>query len=142
VPMPLFPSLEWFEALRDIVNSDPAFRQSGTVDLVMGVDVGGVAFKVVFDAWDVAEVATLDNPDSDEIDFVLRMSADNWRDLIQNIHDHGKADRHHTLNSLDLQSEDNVAQGSDYHRRDKFYRFNQSIQDFFDASARIDSTFA
>ncbi len=140
--MPLFPSLEWFEALRDIVNDDPAFRQSGTVDLVMGVDVGGTAFKVVFDAWEVAAVATLDDPDSDEIDFTLRMPADRWRDLIENIHAHGRADRHHTLNSLDLQSEDNLAQGDDYHRRDKFYRFNQSIQDFFDASARIDSTFA
>jgi hypothetical protein len=140
--MPLFPSLDWFEALRDVVNADPAFRQSGMVDLVMGVDVGGTAFKVVFDTWEVAEVAVLDDLDSDDIDFTLRMPADNWRDLIQNIHEHGKADRRHTLNSLDLQSEDNVAQGDDYHRRDKFYRFNQSIQDFFDASARIDSTFA
>ena len=140
--MPLFPSLEWFEALRDVVNNDPAFRQSGMVDLVMGIDVGGATFKIVFDTWDVADVAVLDDPDSDEIDFVLRMPADSWRDLIENIHEHGKADRRHTLNSLDLQSEDNVAQGDDYHRRDKFYRFNQSIQDFFDASARIDSTFA
>jgi hypothetical protein len=140
--MPLFPSLEWFEALRDIVNNDPAFRDSGTIDLVMGVDVGGQAFKIVFDAWEVAEVATLDDPDSDDLDFVLRMPADNWRDLIQNIQQHGKADLHHTLNTLDLENEDNLAQGPDYHRRDKFYRFNQSLQDFFDASARIETTFA
>ncbi len=30
----------------------------------------------------------------------------------------------------------------DGYRRDAFYRFNQSIQDFFNASAKIDTPFA
>jgi hypothetical protein len=30
--MPVFPSTEWFNAIKDLVNADPAFRQLGTVD--------------------------------------------------------------------------------------------------------------
>ena len=37
--MPVFPSVEWFTAIKDIVNADPAFRQLGTVDAVIGVKV-------------------------------------------------------------------------------------------------------
>jgi hypothetical protein len=38
-------------------------------------------------------------------------------------------------------SEQEFARGQDYHRRDAFYRFNQTFQEFFDMSARVDTTF-
>ncbi len=34
------------------------------------------------------------------------------------------------------------ARSHDGYRRDAFYRFNQSIQDFFNASSKIDTQFA
>ena len=46
----------------------------------------------------------------------------------------GKADLSHTLNTLDLSMPEGLARSHDGYRRDAFYRFNQSIQDFFNAS--------
>ena len=34
------------------------------------------------------------------------------------------------------------AVGVDYHRRDAFYRFNQTFQDYFDQTAKMETTFA
>ncbi len=70
------------------------------------------------------------------------MPYERWKELIENIKQHGRADLHHTLNTLDLDAQDEFARAKDYYRRDKFYRFNQSFQNFFDASAKIDTQFA
>ena len=43
-----FPSLEWFEALREMVNDDPGYRQFGTVDAQMGVKVADGVYIVAF----------------------------------------------------------------------------------------------
>ncbi|MEE9277316.1 MAG: hypothetical protein V3V06_02795 [Dehalococcoidia bacterium] len=140
--MPVFPSLEWFQELRGVVNNDPNFRKFGTIDLDMGVQVDQSVFKVVFEAFEVVDVAEITEKESKDLDFVLTMSGAQWREMLENIHSNGKADLHHTLNTLDLENPENFARSEDYHRRDKFYRFNQSLQDFFDASAKIETTFA
>jgi len=51
---------------------------------------------------------------------------------------------HYTLNSLDLQQDEGIAYSpaDDQYRQDLFYRYNQNFQDFFDASARVETTFA
>ena len=38
--MPTFPSTEWFETVRNIVNNDEGFRRLGTVDARVGIKVG------------------------------------------------------------------------------------------------------
>ncbi len=140
--MPVFPSLEWFQELRGVVNNDPNFRKFGTIDLDMGVQVDQSVFKVVFEAFEVVDVAEITEKESKDLDFVLTMGGAQWREMLENIHSNGKADLHHTLNTLDLENPENFARSEDYHRRDKFYRFNQSLQDFFDASAKMETTFA
>ena len=145
--MPPFPSLAWLQALRDLVNADPAFRRFGTIDCDMGLAVGDATYRVRFEAFEVVEVAQLTgppdptNPSSADLDFTLHLSPARWRELLQNIKADGAAPRDWTLNTLDLQDPDNFARSDDYLRRDKFYRFNQTLQDFFDASARLDTTF-
>ena len=62
--------------------------------------------------------------------------------MLENIKANGQADALFTLNSLDLQSSDGFATGEDYHRRDLFYRFNQTFQEYFDIAAEMDTTFA
>ena len=57
-----------------------------------------------------------------------------WKDMIENIKDNGKADLHHTLNTIDLEDPDGLARSNDGYRRDAFYRFNQTFQYFFDVS--------
>ena len=60
-----------------------------------------------------------------------------------NIREHGSADLDHTLNTLDLEREDGLAQtkAGDEYRRDLFFRYNQTFQYFFDASAKVETVF-
>jgi hypothetical protein len=69
------------------------------------------------------------------------MSLDGWKEMLQNIKEHGKADLDNTLNTIDLKDPEGLARSHDGYRRDAFYRFNQSFQYFFDVSAKIDTQF-
>ncbi|MFN8559895.1 MAG: hypothetical protein U0531_21930 [Dehalococcoidia bacterium] len=139
--MPAFPSVEWFQALAGIVNHDTAYRKAGAVDAEVGVQVDDCYFEIDFEAYEVTGVREIDAARAAELDFTLVLPAEEWREMIENIKQHGAADLSHTLNSLDLASADEFARSADYYRRDKFYRFNQSFQLFFDASAQIDTEF-
>ncbi len=50
--MPAFPSVDWFEAVRGLVNQDESFRRLGTVDARVGVKVGDEAYELTFEAFD------------------------------------------------------------------------------------------
>ncbi len=140
--MPAFPSTDWFEALRDIVLDDPDWRAFGMMDCAMGVNVGDSTIKIVFDGYEIPEIADIsDQPADADLDFTLVMPPDRWREMLENIQTNGHADLHHTLNTIDLESPEELAKGEDYTRRDLFYRFNQTLQDFFDASSNIETTF-
>ena len=82
------------------------------------------------------------SPDAADLDFTLVQEPEEWKAMLQNIKDNGQAEHEFTLNSLDLHTEKELAVGKDYNRRDLFYRFNQTIQDYFDMSAKIDTEFA
>jgi hypothetical protein len=140
--MPVFPSVEWFEAIKDIVNADPAFRQLGTTDTVFGVKVGERVYEITFEAFECTGIRSASDADLQNMDFWLEQPFDQWRAMIENIKAHGAADLSHTLNTIDLTLPEGFAQAHDGLRRDAFYRFNQSIQDFFDAAAKIDTQFA
>ena len=34
----VFPSVEWFQAIQELVNNDPEFRRLGSIDATMGVN--------------------------------------------------------------------------------------------------------
>lgn len=140
--MPLFPSLEWFETLRNLVNKDERFKHFGTVDATIGIRVGDKAYELVFEAFEVLSAREIGVDQLDNADFYLEQSPAEWREMIENIKQHGKADITHTLNTIDLNMPQGLARGSDGYKVDLFYRFNQSLQDFFDTSARLDTTFA
>jgi hypothetical protein len=139
--MPSFPSVEWFNALKDLVNNDPAFRALGTIDSIIGVKVGNKIFELTFDAFECTVVREASEDDLREMDFWLEQPYDKWREMIENIKANGKADLTHTLNTIDLSMPEGFAQAHDGYRRDAFYRFNQSIQDYFNAAAKIDTQF-
>ena len=72
------------------------------------------------------------------------MAADEWREMVANIAENGAADLSHTLNTLDLDRADGLATSrhGDQVREDLFFRYNQTLQFFFDASASVDTEFA
>ena len=71
------------------------------------------------------------------------MTEEKWNDLIRNTKQNGGADLSHTLNTLDLMAEDGLSQNAtgDQFRADIFFRVNQSLQHFFDSSAKLDTLF-
>ena len=139
--MPAFPSTEWFQEAADRLNASDSFDRLGNCDAEVGVRVGDRCFAITFDAFSITNVAEAPCDAPGDLDFILLQSPEAWRAMLENIKANGQADALFTLNSLDLQSSDGFATGEDYHRRDLFYRFNQTFQEYFDMSAEMDTTF-
>ena len=139
----VFPSVEWFQALQQLVNVDPEFRRLGSIDAAMGVKVGSRVFVVVFEAFECTEVRDGSEADLNDLDFYLELSEADWRELVENTKANGGADRRHTLNTLDLTANDGLAQNAtgDQLRGDIFFRVNESLQYFFDQAATLETVF-
>jgi hypothetical protein len=140
--MPKFPSIEWFDAVKDLVNSDDAFKRLGTVDATVGVKVGDEIFQLTFEAFECTGARAIQEHELRDLDFWLEQSPEEWQEMLQSIKRNGAADLQHTLNTIDLSRPEGFARSFDGYRRDAFYRFNQSLQHFFDASSKIDTEFA
>jgi hypothetical protein len=139
--MPKFPSVEWFQTVADLLNKSDSFKRLGTCDADVGVRVGDELYEVDFEAFEVRTVKKVDPARAEDLDFTLVQSPDDWRAMLQDIKANGRATHDYTLNSLDLRSDEEFARGKDYHRRDAFYRFNQTFQEYFDMAARVDTSF-
>jgi len=140
--MTKFPSVEWFDEIRALVNSDDAYRRLGTVDARVGVRAGDQLYELTFEAFECTGAREIQESDLRDLDFWLEQSPEQWREMLENIKQHGSADLQYTLNTIDLTMADGFARSHDGYKRDAFYRFNQSLQHFFDASAKIDTQFA
>lgn len=119
------------------MNQEDAYRRLGTCDARVGFQIDDRAFLIDFDAFRVGNVEELDAEAAEaEADFVLEMSAPEWKELVENIRKHDGADAEHTLNTLvfadrlRLRYRDSIGM-------DKFYQYNQSLQYFLDAVPRL-----
>ena len=139
----VFPSVEWFKALQGMVNADPDFRRLGSIDVTMGVKVGPRIFIITFEAFECTDVREGSEYDLIDLDFFLEMSEADWQDLMRNTKENGGADLSHTLNTLDLMAQNGISKNAtgDQFRADLFFRVNQSLQHFFDSSAKLDTVF-
>ena len=72
--MPVFPSVEWFEEVRQAVNGSREFRALGNCDTNMGVKVGDRAFLLKFEAFSCEEVSETGIDGLGDMDFYLEMS--------------------------------------------------------------------
>ena len=139
--MPEFPSLEWFEALRTIANEDGRLRKLGTCDATVGVKALDKAFELTFDAFECTGVREISLADLAKTDFYLEAPFSTWQGMLENIKEHGKPDRQYTLNTIDFVDPDGFAKAEDQSAKDKFYRYGQTFQEFFNASAEIETVF-
>ena len=144
--MPQFPSVEWFEQVREIFNGEEAYQEAGggMCDATMGIKVASQSYILVFEGEECSEAREVAEPISWK-----RTSTSKWRPT------NGKRccaisrttmarGLDHTLNTLDMDRSEGLAitMNGDQYRQDFFYRYNQTFQYFFDASARIDTEFA
>lgn len=140
--MPVFPSVEWFRAVADLVNKDEEYHKLGYCDAEVGIKVGDQLYQLSFDTYEVRDIKQIASERDADLDFTLVMPPERWQAMLENIKEHGRAEHEWTLNTIDLGSPEEFAQADDYYRRDLFYRLNQSFQHFFDTSAKIDTKFA
>ncbi|HMO95914.1 MAG TPA: hypothetical protein PKD27_07310 [Tepidiformaceae bacterium] len=139
--MPDFPSIEWFRQAADLLEKSDSYKRLGTCDTEMGIKVGDEYFEIDFEAFGVADIKKIDAARADELDFTLVQSPEAWKAMLDDIKENGHATHEFTLNSLDLRSNEELAIGKDYVRRDAFYRFNQTLQEYFDMSAQMETTY-
>ncbi len=138
-----FPSLAWFEALNALCNDQDLFRKKrdGACDALVGIKVGPAIYELDFVALKVGGVREIDAEGLKDLDFWLEQTPEQWKAMVASIKEKGRAEGNYTLNSLDLMAPDDFARSFDGHRRDAFYRFNQTFQDYFDASAGLETAF-
>ncbi|MDH3644244.1 MAG: hypothetical protein OES38_19215 [Gammaproteobacteria bacterium] len=141
-----FPSAQWFNEVRKVYNADDAYRGAGggQCNCRSAMKVGGRIFLLVFEGFEVSEAREVDGAELDSVDFYLEMSGADWKEMVQDIAENGSAGLDYTLNTLDLNRPDGLAQSvhGDQYREDLFFRYNQTFQFFFDASARVKTTFS
>lgn len=144
----IFPSTEWFQALARRMEEDEAvYRELGEIDCTMVVRVdaptGSHLYEIGFGGYGVRSVRRLERIEDAAPDhFVLEASLDTWRDMIENIRAHGGPDLTHTLNYLTFPDDPMRVTGPDQLEIDAFYRYNESLQRFFNGAAAVPTTYA
>lgn len=146
-----FPSLEWFQRLAALMDADRARHERlGYVDCVAQFMVldGGPAAKpwsvqVTFDEFSVRDVRAVADVDTERADFTLEASLATWRAMIESIAaGNGRPGLEQTLNHLSHMGAPIAVRASDPLRRDLYFRYNQSLQEFVNASSALQTTFA
>ena len=142
-----FPSLAFFQALQTLMRQDePRFRRLGFVDTTFGVHVIGPngqewRYLLAFEVFDCREVTEVNGFDLTAIDFVLKGDLSAWVEMLENIRQHNGADVTHSLNTLTHFGERLTLLYDDPDNRDKFFRFQESLQEFFDLASTLEMEF-
>jgi hypothetical protein len=146
--MPRFPEPEWFLALgRLMAAQGELFRRIGYVDTRFivrvlpeeGPGAGELNVGVVMQGYALAEVAALENGRAAEFDadFIICARRSVWNRMLDEIARNGRPELRHSLNSLALMGDELWLESADQLREDKFYRFNQSLQEFLNLAAQV-----
>lgn len=144
----IFPSTTWFEALATRMAADEAaYRTLGSIDCTMVVRVDAPdepdLYEVAFEGYRVRSVRRLERiEDAAPGHFVLEASLETWREMIENIRANAGPDLTHTLNYLTFPDTPMRVSGPDQLEVDTFYRYNQSLQRFFNGAAAVPTTYA
>ena len=100
---------------------------------------GGDAFRVrlSFHGITCDGVAAIEAGDESQADCWLDGAVEDWQAMFDNIAANGHAVDQWTLNTLTLFGDRIALRASDPMGEDRFHRFNQTLQEFVDASARL-----
>jgi hypothetical protein len=138
-----FPSIAFFQALQTLMRQEEArFRRLGFIDATIGIHIVGAGgqewrYLLTFEVFECREVAEVAGFDLATIDFVLKGDLSAWIEMWQNIQQHNGADVAHSLNTLTHFGERMQVMYDDPDGRDKLFRFQESIQEFFDLAASL-----
>lgn len=145
-----FPAVEWFAQLATFMREDRARQeQLGYIDCVAGFVVSeatgdGFArhFHVTFEEFEATDVREVDAAQAGEADFALVAPLAVWREMIESIATGGgRPALEQTLNRLSHMGTPMKLDAADPVKADLYFRYNQSLQEFFNASARMHTRF-
>lgn len=133
----------FFDPLATEMNAYPErYDVLGDLDLVLGVvitrpDQDAFRARLTFGGIRCTDVSEMRVGDELTTDCWLEGTVDAWTDMVADIRRNGRATGRQTLNSLTLVGDAIRLRGVDVMGIDKFSRFNQSLQEFFDGAARV-----
>ena len=145
-----FPSSEWFERLAQLMKVNRTLHEHlGYIDCVAQFTVldGGPSGKqwsvqVTFEEFDATNVRGVRPGEVAPADFTLEASLSTWREMIEVVaRGRGRPDLTHTLNYLSHPGTPIRVWADDPLRKDLFFRYNQSLQEFINASAAFRTIF-
>jgi hypothetical protein len=148
-PVP-FPSLAWFAKLGERMNADRARQeQLGYVDCVVEFAVRDaygpgrtLRAQVTFEEFSAVDVREAGPADAERADFTLEADPTAWRTMIESIaKGKGRPALDQTLNYLSHFDSPFRVCAADPLKRDLYFRYNQSLQEFVNASAQSVTTF-
>ena len=96
---------------------------------------------LAFEVFDCREVTEVSGFDLTAIDFVLKGDLSAWVEMLENIRQHNGAGVTHSLNTLTHFGERLTVLYDDPDNRDKFFRFQESLQEFFDLASKLEIEF-
>lgn len=135
--------IAFFIPLAAEMNARPEhYEVLGDLDLVLGVVIirpVGEPFRarLTFEGIRCTDVSEMGAGDELTTDCWLEGPLDTWNAMVVDILDNGRATGRHTINSLALMGDEIRLRGGDVMGVDKFSRFNQSLQEFFDGAAGL-----
>jgi hypothetical protein len=137
--------VSFFDRLADEMNHHPEqYEALGELDLDLAVVMrdphGDFAVRLTFGGTRCDGVGEIGDGDETTADCWLDGPKEAWQAMFDNIVQHGHATGRQTINSLTLLADQISVQGDDPLGVDKFFRFNQTVQAFFDGAANVASS--
>ena len=149
----VFPSVAWFQRLADGMAAQPErYRKLGSVDMTLVPritfpDGHSELFSLEFEGHRCRAVGRPATPGEirGRHPVIVEGEFAAWREMVHNIRANGRADLTHTLNYLTLPDWPlRLVAASDEGQLDvdRFYRYNETLQEFFDGAASVSTRFA
>lgn len=144
--MPSFPEPAWFLALGRLMEAEgPRFQRLGYAETRFIVRVipdhadngGENLVGISIDGYRMIDAAVVDDLDAFDADFVICAQRSVWDRMLHEIAESGRPSLRHTLSSLALVGEEMWLESTDQLREDKFYRFNQTLQELLNLASQL-----
>lgn len=139
-----FPSIEWFEGVRRVFNTEDCFQSPERCDATIGIKIKNAVFVLRFEGFECSSAKLGSEEKLEKVDFSLEMTLHTWQKMITNIKQNGGADTNQSLDTLDVSlSPSGIVRtnANSKENADLFFLHNQTFQNFFNASSRIDTSF-
>ena len=144
--MPSFPDAQWFLTLGQLMQAEgELFRRLGYAETRFAVRVipantsngGDCIVGLVIDGYQLTEAKPVADLNDYDPDFVICGKREVWDRMLGEIATRGRPELRHTLSSLALVGEELWLESTDQLREDKFYRYNQTLQELLNLASKL-----